>query len=109
MWTLYSKQPESKDILEIVPKGWYAILVIHKCKTPLIKHNMVFMSFPQMSVLAFHLIISEVKSLSRVQLFATPMDSSLPGSSVHGIFQARILEWAAIWLSLDHKLILIVI
>ena len=25
-----------------------------------------------------------------------PMDSSLPGSSIHGIFQARILEWAAI-------------
>ena len=24
------------------------------------------------------------------------MDSSLPGSAVHGIFQARILEWAAI-------------
>ena len=24
-----------------------------------------------------------------------PMDSSLPGSSVHGIFQARILEWVA--------------
>ena len=25
-----------------------------------------------------------------------PMDCSLPGSSTHGIFQARILEWAAI-------------
>ena len=25
-----------------------------------------------------------------------PMDSSLPSSAVHGIFQARILEWAAI-------------
>ena len=25
-----------------------------------------------------------------------PMDSSLPGSTIHGIFQARILEWAAI-------------
>ena len=25
-----------------------------------------------------------------------PMDRSLPGSSVHGIFQARILEWGAI-------------
>ena len=25
-----------------------------------------------------------------------PMDCSLPGSSVHGIFQRRILEWAAI-------------
>ena len=26
----------------------------------------------------------------------TPMDCNLPGSSVHGILQARILEWAAI-------------
>ena len=25
-----------------------------------------------------------------------PMNCSLPGSSVHGIFQARILEWVAI-------------
>ena len=25
-----------------------------------------------------------------------PMDGSLPGSTVHGIFQARVLEWAAI-------------
>ena len=25
-----------------------------------------------------------------------PMDHSLPGSSVHGIFQARVLEWVAI-------------
>ena len=24
-----------------------------------------------------------------------PMDCSLPGSSVHGIFQARVLEWVA--------------
>ena len=25
-----------------------------------------------------------------------PMDHSLPGSSVHGIFQARILEWVSV-------------
>ena len=25
-----------------------------------------------------------------------PMDCSLPGSSVHGIFQARVVEWDAI-------------
>ena len=25
-----------------------------------------------------------------------PMDRSLPGSSIHGIFQARVLEWVAI-------------
>ena len=42
----------------------------------------------------------KVKSESEVaQLFPTlsdPMDCSLPGSSVHGIFQARVLEWGAI-------------
>ena len=27
---------------------------------------------------------------------SNPMDCSLPGSSVHGIFQARELEWGAI-------------
>ena len=37
----------------------------------------------------------KVKSLSRVQLYS-PMNCSLPGSSAHGIFQARILEWGAI-------------
>ena len=34
--------------------------------------------------------------LSCVQLFCDLMDWSPPGSSVHGIFQARILEWVAI-------------
>ena len=38
----------------------------------------------------------KVESLSRVRLFATPMDHNLPGSSVHRIFQARVLEWVAI-------------
>ena len=30
-----------------------------------------------------------------------PMDCSLPGSSVHGIFQARVLEWGAVAFSRD--------
>ena len=34
--------------------------------------------------------------LSCVQLFCDPMDCSPPGSSVHGIIPARILEWVAI-------------
>jgi len=35
-----------------------------------------------------------------------PMDCSPPGSSIHGIFQARVLEWGAIAFSgiLDYKL-----
>ena len=41
-----------------------------------------------------------VKSESKVaQLCPTlsdPMDCNPPGSSIHGIFQARVLEWGAI-------------
>ena len=32
-----------------------------------------------------------------------PMDSSPPGSSVHGIFQARVLEWGAIAFFADNE------
>ena len=40
--------------------------------------------------------IELVQLLSRVQLFCNPMDCSPPSSSVHGISQARMLEWVAI-------------
>ena len=36
------------------------------------------------------------KSLQSRLTLSDPMDPSLPGSSVHGIFQARVLEWVAI-------------
>ena len=36
-----------------------------------------------------------VKSLQSWPTLCDPMDCSLPGSSVHGISQARILEWVA--------------
>ena len=43
---------------------------------------------------------SPVKSESEVAescpTLSDPMDCNLPGSSVHGIFQARVLEWGAI-------------
>ena len=37
----------------------------------------------------------KVKSLSHVRLI-DPMDCSLPGSSIQGILQVRVLEWGAI-------------
>ena len=54
-----------------------------------------------------HLLQSmKVKSESEVVqsclTLSNPMDCSLPGSSVHGIFQARVLEWGAIAFS-DHQ------
>ena len=56
----------------------------------------------------------KVKSESEVTqscpTLSDPMDYSLPGFSVHGIFQARALEWDVIAFSkyklIDHKGIL---
>ena len=48
----------------------------------------------------FLLQCMKVKSESGVAqsclTLSDPMDCSLPGSSIHGIFQARVLEWVAI-------------
>ena len=47
----------------------------------------------------------KVKSESEVAqscpTLSDPMDCSLPGSSVHGIFQARVLEWVVIAFSVQ--------
>ena len=45
----------------------------------------------------FLLQCMKVKSESEVVSDSSdPMDCSLPGSSIHGVFQARVLEWVAI-------------
>ena len=53
----------------------------------------------------FLLQCMKVKSESEVSqscpTLSDPMDCSLPGSSVHGIFQARVLEWGAIAFSIE--------
>ena len=47
----------------------------------------------------------KVKSESEVAqscpTLSDPMDFSLPGSSVHGIFQAGVLEWGAVAFSVE--------
>ena len=49
------------------------------------------------------LTVSDTKKESEVAqscpTLHNPMDCSLPGSSIHGIFQARVLEWVAICFS----------
>ena len=42
------------------------------------------------------LITKMLSNLTRILFLIKRMDCSLPGSSVHGIFQARILTWIAI-------------
>ena len=56
----------------------------------------------------FLLQCRKVKSESEVAqsclTLSDPMDCSLPGSSIHGIFQARVLEWGAIAFSEEYLL-----
>ena len=55
----------------------------------------VFYNFPVIFV--FDPLVLCVCSVTQLCLsLCKPMDCSTPGSSVHGIFQTRILEWVAI-------------
>ena len=48
---------------------------------------------------------SEVKLLQLCPTLCDPVDYSLPGFSVHGILQARTLEWVAISLERDMEML----
>ena len=45
---------------------------------------------------------SESEVAQSCSTLSDPKDCSLPGSSAHGIFQARVLEWGAIAFSLQY-------
>ena len=53
-----------------------------------------------------HFLLSNMKVKSESEVtqscptLSDPMDCSLPGSSIHGIFQARVQEWGAIAFSI---------
>ena len=47
---------------------------------------------------------SEGEPVQSCLTLSDPMDCSLPGSSIHGIFQARVLEWGTIAFSTEHTI-----
>ena len=47
-------------------------------------------------LLQYMKVKSESEATQLCQALSDSMDCSPPGSSVHGIFQARVLEWGAI-------------
>ena len=52
---------------------------------------------------------SESEAAPSCPTLSDPMDCSLPGSSVHGILQVRVLEWGAIAFSTDLMLLLLLL
>ena len=65
------------------PKKWYF-------------YGILFPGNCQLMLSSFLWCVVKVKLLSCVRLLCDLMDCSTPGSSVHGVLQARILEWVAI-------------
>ena len=63
-------------------------------------YSHLFQNFSQFIVMhtlkGFGIVNKAEMSLQLCPVICNPMDCSPPGSSVHGILQARILEWVAI-------------
>ena len=96
IWTQFCQQQNLQSLF------FQHLLTSQLCRTSLSTQTWLAPSFPLWSqtkgaFLVFSLALECV--LSRVWLFMTlydPKDCSPPGSSVHGILQARILEWVAL-------------
>ena len=58
--------------------------------------HLIFFHWNIYSIVLISAAAAAAKSLQSCPTLCDPMDRSLPGSSVHGIFQARVLEWGAI-------------
>ena len=72
-----------------------------------VEHNLV----PHVGILAQNYLVKRCvyawvhpKSLQSYLTLCDPMDCSLPGSTVHGVFQARILEWVATSFSINRDI-----
>ena len=102
--------PNHTDEIIVVVKA--SLLFVFICNIPplIFKHlNLEFRNLPLQNSFSLpsHFIVSkpfENKLREQLKVLVTqscsalwdPMDCSPPGSSVHGILQARILEWVAI-------------
>ena len=73
----------------------FQLLCLEICSLPLL----LSLSSPSRTLIMWTLVCSMLSWREVAQSFPTlcdPVDCSPPGSSVHGILQARILEWVAI-------------
>ena len=68
----------------------------HRRQPPKAPPSLGFSRQEHWSGLPFSFPMHESEVAQSCPTLSDPMDCSLPGSSVHGIFQARVLEWVAI-------------
>ena len=84
-WALYIKQ-------------WYlGENIIYSVLPSHFTHEVIDTCLPPIAAAA------AAKSLQSCPMLCDPIDGSPPGSSVHGIFQVRVLEWVAIAFSTTYS------
>ena len=84
----------------MVLRGWRLILITETCLENSL-HIYVYISMTYTSAISFlnntdNQNESESEIAQSCPTLCDPIKCSLPGSSIHGIFQARVLEWVAI-------------
>ena len=70
-----------------------------ECLWPVLPYNLGISLLSSNSEPLASGMLAAAKSLQSCPTLCDPIDGSPPGSFIHGIFQARVLEWGAIALS----------
>ena len=99
--TLTGKASHADHLSEICHLCWFPLSSLWSfSRTTALSHSLwhafVFLCLSSLSSLIESEVAQSCPTLS------DPRDCSLPGSSIHGIFQARVLEWGAIAFSAHH-------
>ena len=92
----YIRNPEEWNKVIILIKIKYWLVKFEKLTCYVLVIQLLWNSTTKMSPLDYKYTSEWSEVAQSCPTLCSPMDSSPPGSSVHGIFQARILEWVAI-------------
>ena len=87
VWNSICSSNISPWYIELFPQKIYKVSILSKISVIKVLSKKVY---------TYYFPISLLRVYQWYLTLCNPMDCSLPGSSVHWIFQARILEWVAI-------------
>ena len=103
------KRTTEDEILDVITESMDTLLLllscfsrVRLCATPQMAGYHPWDSPGKNTGVGFHFFLQCMKVKSEIEValscptLCDSMDCSLPGSSIHGIFQARVLEWVAI-------------
>ena len=98
-FSLGSSQPGDQTQVSCIAGGFFTdcttrVCALNMCETYRLRRLCrAYTEKPKFSLQCFPLFTAAAKSLQSCPTLCDSMDCSLPGSSVHGISQPRILEW----------------